>query len=178
MPRERNERCRMTDELTACLLNGLPKYSDTGSQPIEYRDVHRALLPVTGDDDLARKRLMSLAWRERVPAAHQDALAEVLSGSTDVASLRAGETWKNVWWFVGVPPTASVHLFANRQLKWRMYGAGIPFYLEGHTDGGGYAKLYVGWGIAFASIDVLTGPNDYVQAIFEAFPGPRPTPGQ
>jgi hypothetical protein len=171
----------MNDRLTDYLLTGLPKREGGSRRPVADHEVHRALQPVIDDDDLTRKRLMSLIWEERVPPTHRPALASAL---TDAMSRRAGEpaprageTWKNAWtWFVWVPVTASVHLFASRHVKWRMYGAGIPFYLDGYTDGGGYAKLFVGWAGAFASIDVLTGPADHVQAVFEVFPGPRPTP--
>lgn len=41
----------MTDELTARVLKGLPNHDDAGREPVEYRDVHRARLPITGDDD-------------------------------------------------------------------------------------------------------------------------------
>ncbi len=158
------------DELSWSVLRSF------GSDDSSSRDprVHPALEAADEDADLARKRFMTAYWKQRVAPEHQAALESSLAARD--SSLRTNEVWRNVFWFAFVPPTASVHVFASRAVRWRMYGGGIPFYLDGRTDELGYVKLYVGWAISFVSVDVLLGPNDLAQAIFEAFPGPKPTP--
>lgn len=158
------------DELSWSVLRSIES-DDLSSRDLR---VHPTLEVDTGDAELARKRFMTAYWKQRVAPEHQSALESTLAARD--SSLRTNEAWRNVFWFVFVPPTASVHIFASRSVRWRMYGGGIPFYLEGQTDALGYAKLYVGWGVGFISVDVLLGPNDLAQAIFEAFPGPKPTP--
>jgi hypothetical protein len=148
---------KLTDALTFTLTDDAPK------SPGHTRQV---------SDDAAsnRARLIQLFWNERLLPEHRQALK--LSAPDN--ALRAADGWKNVFWFLFVPPTGVLHVFGPVGAKWRAYGAGIPFYLEGNLDEYGYRSIFVGWGAGFISVDVLLKPGENAAGVFQAFPGDKP----
>jgi hypothetical protein len=87
--------------------------------------------------------------------------------------------WQNVFVFSSAPPTAHVVLrgITGEQFRWRVFGAGIPFYVEGTAFASppiAFADVPVGWTGGFCSIDVLTASGTGVAAWFNAFPARPP----
>lgn len=128
-----------------------------------------SLFPISDGADLARKQLAAHIWQTRLSSREQLAL-RALVDATPTADVAATLGWRNVFWLVFVPPSGVVHLYGDHPFKWRLYGGGAPLYQEGWSDARSCASLYVGWGVSFASIDVLVDADDHVRAVFEAFP--------
>jgi hypothetical protein len=88
--------------------------------------------------------------------------------------------WQNVLVFSTAPPTAHVVLrgLTGGSFRWRVFGAGIPFYLEGVSSSAGAGvqsvDVWIGWTGGFCSVDVLTTSGAGVQAWFCAWPGRPP----
>ncbi|MCU1277284.1 MAG: hypothetical protein JWM53_830 [bacterium] len=127
------------------------------------------LFPISDDADLARKHLAAHIWQTRLSTGEQLALRALID-TTPPADVAATLVWRNVFWLVFVPPSGVVHLYGERAFKWRLYGGGVPLYQEGWSDPRSCATLYVGWGLSFASVDVLVAPDDHVRTAFEGFP--------
>lgn len=87
--------------------------------------------------------------------------------------------WRSVFVFSGAPPTSHLVLRGRGgDFRWRVFGAFVPFYLEGASNrdpsGLRYADIFVGWTGAVCSVDVLAPDNSVVEAWFNAFPGRPP----
>ncbi|MGZ3429351.1 MAG: hypothetical protein ACXVCV_22020 [Polyangia bacterium] len=147
-------------------LATLPAVDDAAA---ELSLLPASLFPISDDADLARKQLAAHIWQTRLSTCEQLAL-RALVASTPAADIAETLGWRNVFWLVFVPPSGVVHLYGQRPFKWRLYGGGAPFYQEGWSDARSCASLFVGWGLSFASIDVLVAPDEHVRAVFEAFP--------
>jgi hypothetical protein len=127
------------------------------------------LFPVHDIADLTRKQLAAKIWRSRLDDDARRALYELIPPAPPVGA-ETRELWRTIFWFVFVPPQAKLSLQASRTFKWRMYGGGIPFYQEGWSDAYGAARLGVGWGISFVSVDCLLAPGETMHDLFEAVP--------
>jgi hypothetical protein len=127
------------------------------------------LFPVIDIADLARKQLAAKIWRSRLSDDARRALYELIPPAP-TACTQTAQLWRSVFWFVFVPPGATLSLQGSRTFKWRMYGGGLPFYQEGWSDAYGEARLGVGWGISFVSVDCLLAPGETVRDQFVAFP--------
>ena len=127
------------------------------------------LFPVHDIADLARKQLAAKIWRSHLSDDARRALYEQIPPSPP-ATTRSAPIWRSIFWFVFVPPFARLSLQASRTFKWRMYGGGLPFYQEGWSDAYGEARLHVGWGLSFVSVDCLLAPGETVRDLFEALP--------
>ena len=127
------------------------------------------LFPINDDADLARKQLAAHIWQTRLSTGEQLAL-RALVAATPPAEVADPLGWRNVFWLVFVPPSGVVHLYGDRAFKWRLYGGAAPIYQEGWSDARSCVSLYVGWGVSFASVDVLVAGDEHVRAVFEAFP--------
>jgi hypothetical protein len=136
------------------------------------------LLPIVDADDHARKQFIVKAWESRLDQRQFTSLQERLK-SDSLRPFSGGQTWRNLFWFVFPPPTSMIYIYAAPGTRWRIFGGGIPFYLEGTTDERGFSEQWIGWGVLFISVDALDGPNGNAKAIFSAFPdnGNRPPAG-
>ena len=91
---------------------------------------------------------------------------------------KAGK-WQSVFIFSSSPATGHLVLrgMTSEKFRWRVYGAGVPFYQEGTSSGDvlfQWVDLWVGWTGGFCSVDILTKSGVGVQAWYNAFPGRPP----
>lgn len=130
------------------------------------------MFPILDSQDLARKEHILHNWQTVLTDGEQQMLREQAGKENNAQALTAGLAWHNCFWFLFPPPTAVLDVKGSRpNMKWRMYGGGIPFYLDGNTDSKGFVELYVGWGLSFISVDVLRYDGERVNCSFNAFPG-------
>jgi hypothetical protein len=85
----------------------------------------------------------------------------------------------SVFVFGGMPPLGHLILKSSfGPFRWRCYGRGPPFYLEGQSSVIATvqtADVFVGWTGPFCSVDVMTTQGAMVAATFYAFPGGSPS---
>lgn len=130
------------------------------------------MFPILDSQDLARKEFILRNWQTLLNDGERQTLREQAWKEKNAQAHTAGQTWHNCFWFLFPPPTAILDVKGSRpNMKWRMYGGGIPFYLDGSTDSKGFVELYVGWGLSFISVDVLSYDGERVTCSFNAFPG-------
>lgn len=93
-----------------------------------------------------------------------------MPGSGTSTGTSGGPTWKTVFGFTSLPPTAILDLQGNAPFRWRIIGGFIPFYQEGNSGPGNYVRLYVGWTAAICIVDVFTDTTTVVTPTLYAFP--------
>jgi hypothetical protein len=139
----------------------------SATQAIELEHLPDWLFPIHDLADLARKQLAAKVWQSRLTNDARHALYQLVP---PVPLCAAVQSWRNVFWFVFVPPRAQVCLQGSRTFKWRIYAGGLPYYQEGWSDAYGEARLNIGWGVSFVAVDCLLAPGETVRQSFEAFP--------